>query len=98
MSVIIKGMEMPKNCFACQIRKSCGQAWYLNPDERPDDCPLDEQPERKTGEWIPQNLNKSNGFASTAVYYFPKCSICGYSAKHTNFCPNCGADMRGEEK
>lgn len=43
MGVLIKGMDMPKNCFECQIRKSCEQAWYLNPDERPDDCPLEER-------------------------------------------------------
>lgn len=39
MSVVINGMEMPKNCFNCQIRKSCEHAWYLS-SERPDDCPL----------------------------------------------------------
>ena len=51
--------------------------------------------ERKKGKWIPQNLNKSNGIISTAVYYYPKCSICGANANYTNFCPTCGADMRG---
>lgn len=54
------------------------------------------EPERKRGKWIPQNMNKSNGMASTAVYYYPKCSVCGWSSNYTNFCPNCGADMRGE--
>lgn len=52
------------------------------------------QPERKKGEWIPQNHNKTNGMMSTAVYYYPKCSVCGHCANYTNFCPNCGADMR----
>jgi len=51
--------------------------------------------ERKNGVWIPQNYNKTNGMASTAVYYYPKCSVCGQYANYTNFCPNCGADMRG---
>lgn len=55
------------------------------------------EPERKTGKWIPQNLNKSDGMISTAVYYYPKCSVCGANANYTNFCPNCGADMRGEQ-
>ena len=54
--------------------------------------------ERKKGEWIPQNHNKTNGMASTAVYYYPKCSACGHCANYTNFCPNCGADMRGEQE
>ena len=54
------------------------------------------QPERKTGHWIPQDFNKHYGMTSTTVYYYPKCSMCGESANYTNFCPNCGADMRGE--
>ena len=52
------------------------------------------EPQRKKGKWIPQNLNKSDGMISTVVYYYPKCSVCGASANYTNFCPNCGADMR----
>ena len=55
------------------------------------------QPKRKPGRWIPQNHNKVNGMTSTAVYYYPKCSVCGCCANYTNFCPGCGADMRGEQ-
>lgn len=58
---------------------------------------LSAQSERKKGEWIPQNHNKTNGMISTAVYYYPKCSVCGHCDNYTNFCPNCGADMRGEQ-
>lgn len=53
--------------------------------------------QRKGGKWIPQDMNQSNGMISTAVYYYPKCSVCGWTANFTNFCPNCGADMRGEK-
>ena len=54
------------------------------------------QPERPKGEWIPQDHNKSNGFATTLVYYFPKCSECGHSGDSAfAFCHWCGADMRG---
>lgn len=52
---------------------------------------------RKPGRWIPQNMNKSINMTSTLVYYYPKCSICGGSANYTDFCPNCGADMRGDQ-
>lgn len=52
----------------------------------------------KKGKWIPQDYNKTTGMASTAVYYYPKCSVCGQCANYTNFCPNCGADMRGDNQ
>ena len=54
------------------------------------------QPERKKGKWIPQDHNKTNGIASTLVYYYPKCSVCGHCGNYTNFCPNCGAKMDEE--
>lgn len=45
--------------------------------------------ERKKGEWI----LKPN------IYGVAYCSECDYElhTDNTNFCPNCGADMRGEE-
>ena len=46
----------------------------------------DIQPERKTGKWI----ISSDG-------YYPYCSECKSEPKNgemTDFCPNCGADMR----
>ena len=51
------------------------------------------QPERKTGYWI-------------APKYYPTqftytCSKCGYKQSFNGkfkFCPNCGADMRGEQR
>lgn len=49
--------------------------------------------ERKKGKWV----NDQND-------YYANCSECGYQMDtHTergyfNFCPNCGADMRGERK
>ena len=48
---------------------------------------------QKTGHWI--NTYKHNGTTIIAV----KCSICGNysrSAIRSDYCPNCGANMRGE--
>ena len=59
------------------------------------DLPAADVRENVRGDWIPQNHNKTNGMLSTLVYYYPKCSVCGHCANYTNFCPNCGADMRG---
>ena len=60
---------------------------------------INSESERKKGTWILQ-YNKHSGTTSACFYYFPRCSNCGESsANETNFCPNCGADMRkgGEE-
>lgn len=46
------------------------------------------EPERKTGKWVP--------FSPKSHLY--SCSLCGqWADRHWNYCPNCGADMRGEE-
>ena len=47
------------------------------------------------GEW-----KKVNTPFGRPIYY--ECSVCGYEAHdvsngNTNYCPNCGADMRGDE-
>lgn len=56
------------------------------------------EPERKTGKWIEQD----DGW--DGIYY--ECSVCREpftlidgtpSDNLYNFCPNCGADMRGEQ-
>ena len=50
-------------------------------------------PERKKGKWEITNLG--------AVGTFVSCSECKRVVKHKapfyNYCPNCGADMRGEQ-
>lgn len=46
------------------------------------------QPERKKGEWL-FNVRGCHGFT---------CPYCGiHKAFKHNFCPNCGADLRGEK-
>ena len=57
------------------------------------------EPERKKGKWIPQDHNKTTGYETTLVYYYPKCSECGHTISDfsMNFCPYCGADMRGDD-
>jgi len=49
--------------------------------------------DRPRGEWERVSADKYVQHA----YYFYRCSKCGYDhIGKTNFCPNCGADMRGE--
>lgn len=55
----------------------------------------DAQPERKTGEWVDQDRG---------AFYTVECSECHKEPLldaygdyvHSNFCPFCGADMRGD--
>ena len=46
-------------------------------------------PERPKGEWVEK----------PHVYGVAYCSLCDYElhTNDTNFCPNCGADMRGDK-
>jgi len=87
------------------------QREYLRPDIYPQDaigdaayrvcaefveCLPSELPERKKGEWLPA----FNGCLTGGTYWF-ECSKCGrivpdIKAGGWNFCPNCGANMRGE--
>ena len=56
------------------------------------------QPERAKGEWINTNPEYKNGFYNNSYY----CSECHdyytTSPYEMKFCPNCGADMRGEQE
>lgn len=55
-----------------------------------------EQTEPRRGEWVQTSNDWIDG--TCGARYFPiRCSVCGYSTyddSATNFCPNCGADMR----
>ena len=114
MSVLMRGVQMPKNCEECNFKGECRNYWekiretYTRPSWCPlvevaeqtepitEDCSTVEQTERKRGEWIAKTENCHSHWV---------CSECGawalleYNEQMylSNFCPNCGADMRGEE-
>ena len=48
--------------------------------------------ERKTGEWI-----EKTEVVDCSTFHGRRCSLCGcwVGMGRPNFCPNCGADMRG---
>ena len=55
-----------------------------------DDIPTADVRENVMGEWI--------DMLDSELFVFKKCSLCGETGVKTmNFCPNCGADMRGKE-
>lgn len=65
------------------------------------DTPTADVVEVKRGEWKDkQQTVRMGDMIITGTY--PTCNLCGQAeigmVKQTNFCPNCGADMRGAPK
>lgn len=97
MSVLIKDMEMPKNCSDCDFESYPRGAHYcqfkmrvIESLERPDWCPLEEAEPVKHGRWI-------------GIDDFPhetwECDRCGKiieTDEPPNYCENCGARMIDE--
>lgn len=55
----------------------------------------------KHGKWISEKCNhKPYRIKNPEKWVIYKCSICGYSngRKQSNYCPECGAKMDGEEE
>ena len=61
--------------------------------------------ERQQGKWIERSITHDRRDAKIPEWQSAKCSVCGkyhttpflYNIKWYNYCPNCGADMRGGE-
>lgn len=61
-----------------------------------DGCPtVYSNQERKKGKWEREVLGSTSGYGTTVMY---QCSECERMAiNQYNYCPWCGADMRGEK-
>ena len=81
--------EKEKRCENCDSYRSC-EFWI-------EASILHNTGYRKQseGEWIKQVKVRKEG--KPLLYYY-QCSLCGvYLAEQANFCPNCGAKMKGGE-
>ena len=95
-------IEKPKHCLHCPMCNGDDNCVLIQEidtswdwEEQYANCPLQEvEPERKKGKW---KIYTDERF--DIDYY--KCSECGYEPYRrmdiSNFCPDCGADMRGTE-
>ena len=61
--------------------------------------------EIKHGQWIPINKQLGSDADGHWTARYLQCSECNYERRHSwlrgehpNYCENCGADMRGEQK
>lgn len=60
-----------------------------------DNVPTADVRENVHGKWI---IHKDSAIVHDRLITNYECSVCRvWSRYHSNFCPNCGADMRGEE-
>ena len=58
--------------------------------------PIADVRENVSGKWKSREVNKFISAGYTETEYLSECSICGYMTNCVSyFCPNCGADMRG---
>ena len=71
-----------------------------------DDQPTADVRENVKGEWIDCEVVHDRKDAKITDWQQARCSVCGkwhttpymYSWYHFEYCPNCGADMRGEQE
>lgn len=80
---VLPSAELPikEKCYVCPHCDNC-------------DVNDDGTIERKKGKWIPHEGCKFVGFP----YMHYECSECrAFEPTKSNFCPKCGADMRGEK-
>lgn len=65
-------------------------------DEKIRNIPTVEIADRPRGEWKDTGKDPDHSHPLTAIWY--RCSECGHGTNaKTNFCPDCGAEMKGED-
>ena len=93
-----------ETCFECPLSHGCPKIKGCTNEQAieyvsqiPRDCPLPAQPERKHGYWIESHEHAyiGNGVIEWINWYCSECDA--PNDKSTDFCPSCGADMRGEK-
>lgn len=82
------------------VRSKC----ELNEDIEAYELAIEALQERPKGRWVGWHTDKVVGVDDIGDYiyrhcHYYSCRLCGRrTAVKSNFCPNCGADMRGEEE
>ena len=51
------------------------------------------EPQKMRGKWVRTVLGSTNGYGTTVMYQCSECEC--ISISKYNYCPKCGADMRG---
>lgn len=99
--------EFRKACNFCRVlvgRPMCGECSVSDSIYEVKRIPPADVKPVVRGEWMePEGSECVHAFAGEVSISLPskKCSVCGHLAvtfPKSNFCPNCGADMRKEEE
>lgn len=107
MSILIKGMEMPKSCWFCNFCRAYdepNQGFFCVAIEadlhrsniqkkRSDDCPLIEIQD-KCGKWSDKQVAYRGEYGD--VHFGYQCSVCGAIVNKANYCGVCGTKMESE--
>lgn len=103
--VAIKDMEMPSCCMNCELlgkeEMYCSKHPRKDLDivtvatNRPSWCTLIEIEERKVGKWIAERDDYGNITGWHCSNCYDKTGF--YTTCAWDYCPNCGAEMRGAE-
>lgn len=102
MSILIKGMKIPKNCYSCPLYNvftpsdsKCNLTGICfdrtDEDNVAKTCPLVEVSPH--GRWVDRKFEDGE--------WYHTCSVCGMVLREyafDNFCGNCGAKMDIEDK
>ena len=86
------------DAFLKKLISKCEEDWcdLMVVYELLNEMPAADVRENVKGEWV----HKSEKLAPLNTVWWYECSACGHHAFNemtTDFCPNCGADMRGEK-
>ena len=102
--VLVKGMEMPKNCVVCkfgdapEFERFCIVQGYKHLGEwdkttdRPSDCPLVEITSQAQKEISAEAVQGDWKIDEYGIYHCPYCHAINNTV-YKSFCPNCGAKM-----
>lgn len=107
MSILIKGMEMPKSCWHCEFCRdgldehvqhydycvALDMNILISQTERHENCPLIEIKD-KCGKWSDKQVAYRDEYGGMHFGY--QCSVCGAIVNKTNYCGACGAKMENE--
>lgn len=105
MNILIKGMKMPEDgAYFCEIGVIDGVGTItFHTEERKVfrfvEVPAADVVERKKGKWIdkPVYMQTMDGKTWDGFTHCSECKEMHEYGYRSNFCPNCGADMRKEE-